>query len=136
MYSTRRSAKLTSTQRLTAVSTPPNKPLSVCACFCPVKALEPNCRANSQPSYTLTVVTLRVLYVGSGTCDGDSQDAEHFNHAIHDWANGETPMAFVCSASGRGERVHLGSDTVPGYRLRLIDLYVASPLVSLSLSRC
>jgi len=87
-------------------------------------------------SYTLTVVTLRGLYVGTGTCDGDSQDAEHFNHAIHDWANGETPMAFVCSASGRGERVHLGSDTVPGYRLRLIDLYVASPLVSLSLSRC
>jgi hypothetical protein len=53
--------------------------------------------------------------VDSRTCDGDSQDAEHFNHAIHDWGNGDTPMAFVCSASGRGERVHLGSDTVPGY---------------------
>ncbi len=53
--------------------------------------------------------------VDSRTCDGDSQDAGHFNHGIHDWANGEAPMAFICSASGRGERVHLGSDTIPGY---------------------
>jgi hypothetical protein len=52
---------------------------------------------------------------GDDTCDGDSQDAAHFNHAIHDWGNGDTPMAFVCSASGIGEPPHMGHDNIPGY---------------------
>jgi hypothetical protein len=52
---------------------------------------------------------------GEDTCDGDSQDPAHFNHALHDWGNGDAPMAFVCSASGQQRRMHLGSDTIPGY---------------------
>ena len=52
---------------------------------------------------------------GEDTCDGDSQDPEHFNYALHDWGNGETPMAFVCSSSGEQRRMHLGSDSIPGY---------------------
>ena len=56
---------------------------------------------------------------GEDTCDGDSQDPAHFNHALHDWGNGEAPMAFVCSSSGEQRRMHLGSDTVPGYTTEL-----------------
>lgn len=53
--------------------------------------------------------------VDGRTCDSDSQDAAHFNHGIHDWGNGDGPMAFVCSASGLGEPPNMGHDNIPGY---------------------
>ena len=52
---------------------------------------------------------------GSDYCDGDTQDAAHFNHALHDWGGGDVPMAFVCSASGKQNRVHMGNANIPGY---------------------
>jgi hypothetical protein len=57
--------------------------------------------------------------VDGRTCDTDSQDVEHLNHAIHDWGNGDTPMAFVCSASGQQRRTHLGTEGIPGYTTEL-----------------
>merc|ERR1712146_605003 len=54
---------------------------------------------------------------GSDTCDGDSQDPERFNHALHTWGDGTERMAFVCRASGSQRRLKLGTD-VPGYEIQ------------------
>jgi len=40
----------------------------------------------------------------STTCDADSADPAHFNHALHDWGQGDVPMAFACAASGNAVR--------------------------------
>jgi hypothetical protein len=53
---------------------------------------------------------------GSDTCDGDSQEPERFNHALHTWGDGTERMAFVCQSDGSQRRLKLGTD-VPGYEI-------------------
>jgi hypothetical protein len=69
----------------------------------------PVCDSVCDAGTTGCFVSKNGVDAGVNDCDGDSQDPAHFNHALHDWGNGDAPMAFVCQASGKQRRTHLGA---------------------------
>ena len=69
-------------------------------------------RAHSNDNLEGVAESVGVFYPPTGPASGDES---LYNHGLHDWQNGEQPMAFVCSSSGEQRRMHLGSEGIPGY---------------------